>query len=183
MRSHAGASSARSSPLRSSRLSPGPARAQVQDTLPVKVSTLNHVSFGCADLPATAAWYEKVLGLPRHASQDYAGGQTVLRVGIDPPAYMALSQRGPESLNVPPTRRPHFCWGVPDFDLHRILAALAEMRAPARSVLREGTTINGVNFDAPPSTTPVRVPTGADDRHGGRVCDRRPAGTLGRPSS
>ena len=126
----------------------GPARAQVRDPLPVKVSTLNHVSFGCADLPATVAWYEKVLGVPRHAFQDYAGGQTVLRVGIEPPAYMALSQRDSESLS-PPTRRPHFCWGVPDFDVHRILAALAEMRAPARSVLREGTTINGVNFDGP----------------------------------
>ncbi len=126
----------------------GPARAQIRDPLPVKVSTLNHVSFGCADLPSTVAWYEKVLGVPRHAFQDYAGGQTVLRVGIDPPAYLALSQRDSESLS-PPTRRPHFCWGVPDFDVHRILAALAEMRAPARSVLREGTTINGVNFDGP----------------------------------
>ena len=62
----------------------GPARAQIRDPLPVKVSTLNHVSFGCADLPSTVAWYEKVLGVPRHAFQDYAGGQTVLRVGIDP---------------------------------------------------------------------------------------------------
>ena len=61
---------------------------------------------------------------------------------------MALSQRDSESLS-PPTRGPHFCWGVPDFDVHRIFAALAEMRAPARSVLREGTTINGVNFDGP----------------------------------
>ena len=62
---------------------------------------------------------------------------------------MALSQRDPESLSGPPTRRPHFCWGIPDFNVHRILAAFAEMRAPARSVLREGTTINGVNFDGP----------------------------------
>ncbi len=87
----------------------GPAQAQVRDPLRVHLSTLNHVSFGCADLPATVAWHEKVLGLPRHAFQDYAGGQTVLRVGNDPPAYMALSQQDPENVNVPPTRRPHFC--------------------------------------------------------------------------
>ncbi|MEE2637211.1 MAG: VOC family protein [Acidobacteriota bacterium] len=124
----------------------------VRSLLPVRVLTLNHVSFGCVDLARTVAWYERVLGIPRHAFQDYAGGglgQTVLRVGSDPPAYMALSQRNAESLHAPPTRRPHFCWGIEDFNVHRILGALAEMRAPARSVLREGTTINGVNFDGP----------------------------------
>ncbi len=123
-----------------------------QSNLPVRVLTLNHVSFGCADLPSTVAWFERVLGIPRHAFQDYGGGglgQTVLRAGVDPPAYMALSQRSPESLNAPRTRRPHFCWGIEDFNVHRILGALAEMRAPAQSVLREGTTINGVNFDGP----------------------------------
>ena len=120
-----------------------------QSVLPIRVLTLNHVSFGCTDLEETVAWYEKVFGMPRHAFQDYAGGQTVLRVSVDPPAYMALSQRSPQNLEATPTRRPHFCWGIDNFDVHQILAALAEMQAPARSVLREGTTINGVNFDGP----------------------------------
>ena len=88
-------------------------------------------------------------GIPRHAFQDYGGGQTVLRVSRDPPAYMALSQRSPESLQVVTARRPHFCWGIEDFNVHRIFEGLAEMPALARSVLREGTTINGVNFDGP----------------------------------
>ncbi len=131
-------------------LAGSPARpAAVQSALPIRVSTLNHVSFGCADLPGTVAWYERVLGVPRHAFQDYGGGQTVLRLASDPPAYMALSQRSPESLAAPPARRPHFCWGIEDFNVHRIFEALAEMPALARSVLREGTTINGVNFDGP----------------------------------
>ena len=121
----------------------------VQSALPIRVSTLNHVSFGCADLQGTVAWYERVLAIPRHAFQDYGGGQTVLRLANDPPAYMALSQRSPESLQATPTRRPHFCWGIEGFDVHRIFEALAEMPALARSVLREGTTINGVNFDGP----------------------------------
>jgi len=124
-------------------------RAQTQTRLPVRVATLNHVSFSCRDLPQTVAWFERVLGIPRHAFQDYGGGQTVLRAGIDPPAYIALSQRPAASLNGPPTRRPHFCWGIEDFDVQRIFAALGEMRIPAQSVLREGTTINGVNFDGP----------------------------------
>jgi len=130
----------------------GASLAPVQSTLPVRVLTLNHVSFSCDDLPRTVAWFERVLGIPRHAFQDYLGGgqgQTVLRASIDPPAYMALSQRPAQSIGAPRTGRPHFCWGIADFDVHRILGALAEMKAPAESVLREGTTINGVNFDGP----------------------------------
>ena len=76
-----------------------------QSQLPVRVSTLNHVSFGCADLARTVAWYERVLAIPRYAFQDYGGGgggQTVLRVGSDSLAYMALSQRDPESFSTPP---------------------------------------------------------------------------------
>ena len=128
---------------------PPPGVVTAESALPIRVSTLNHVSFGCADLRSTVAWYEKVLAIPRHAFQDYGGGQTVLRVAKDPPAYMALSQRSPESLQAPPARRPHFCWGIEDFNVHRIFEGLAEMPALARSVLREGTTINGVNFDGP----------------------------------
>ena len=94
--------------------------ARAESALPIRVSTLNHVSFGCADLRSTVAWYERVLAIPRHAFQDYGGGQTVLRVAQDPPAYMALSQRSPESLQAPPTRRPHFCWGIEGFNVHRV---------------------------------------------------------------
>lgn len=128
---------------------PAAGAVTAESSLPIRVSTLNHVSFGCADLRSTVEWYERVLAIPRHAFQDYGGGQTVLRVSEDPPAYMALSQRSPESLQVVTARRPHFCWGIEDFNVHRIFEGLAEMPALARSVLREGTTINGVNFDGP----------------------------------
>ena len=62
---------------------------------------------------------------------------------------MALSQMSSDSIGRPRTRFPHFCWGVEEFDVHQILRALAAMETPARSVLREGQTINGVNFDDP----------------------------------
>src|SRR5712692_1495658 len=84
--------------------------------LPIRVSTLNHVSFGCADLRSTVQWYGRVFGLAVHAFQDYAGGQTVVRIG-DGPAYMALSQRNPQSIGQPPSRLPHFCLGVEDFNV------------------------------------------------------------------
>jgi catechol 2,3-dioxygenase-like lactoylglutathione lyase family enzyme len=147
-----------------------------QAVLPVRVLTINHVSFSCDDLTRTVEWYERVLGIPRHAFQDYLGGglgQTVLRGSVDPPAYMALSQRSPQQIGVPRTGRPHFCWGIADFDVHRILAALAEVRAPGESVLREGTTINGVNFvgpdDAPLQFNPVIACGGIGFL--GEICD------------
>lgn len=116
--------------------------------LPIRVLTLNHVSFGCLDLKATVAWFGRIFGMPVHAFQDYGSGQTVVRVG-DGPSYMALSRRSKNSIGQPPNRRPHFCWGAEDFNVDRILRGLSEMEAPAQAVLREGKTINGVNFDTP----------------------------------
>ena len=160
-----------------------PAQAGRQETvLPIRVLTLNHVSFGCVDLKATVAWFGRVFDLPVHAFQDYSGGQTVVRVG-DGPAYMALSQRNKNSIGQPPTRRPHFCWGVQDFNVDRILRALSEMAAPAQAVLREGKTINGVNFDDPDNFPLQFNPVNACGGGGflGDVCDAsaqaaRPAG-------
>jgi len=152
--------------------------------LPFRVLTLNHVSFGCADLKATVAWFGRVFGLPVHAFQDYSGGQTVVRVGEGAaPSYMALSQRNKNSIGQPPNRRPHFCWGIEDFNVHRILRGLAEMEAPAQSVLREGKTINGVNFDTPDGFPLQFNPVNACGGGGflGEICDAnakadRPAG-------
>jgi catechol 2,3-dioxygenase-like lactoylglutathione lyase family enzyme len=150
--------------------------------LPVRVTTLNHVSFGCADLRSTVQWYGRVFGMAVHAFQDYGGGQTVVRIG-DGPAYMALSQRSARSGAQAPSRLPHFCWGVRDFDVDRILRALSEMQAPAQAVLREGKTINGVNFDDPDGFPLQFNPDNACGGGGflGDVCDRsaraeRPAG-------
>src|SRR5437667_11755261 len=157
---------------------PGAAMARLQSKrqdsqLPVRVSTLNHVSFGCADLRSTVQWYGRVFGMPVHAFQDYGGGQTVVRIG-DGPAYMALSQRNLNSIGQPASRRPHFCWGVEDFNVDRILRALSEMQAPAQAVLREGKTINGVNFDDPDGFPLQFNPVNACGGGGflGDVCDR-----------
>lgn len=159
-----------------------PQSNQQNSRLPVRVSTLNHVSFGCADLRSTVQWYGRVFGMAVHAFQDYGGGQTVLRIG-DGPAYMALSQRNTRTSGQPPTRLPHFCWGVRDFDVDRILRALSEMQAPAQAVLREGKTINGVNFDDPDGFPLQFNPDNACGGGGflGDVCDRsaqadRPSG-------
>ena len=157
---------------------------RAESVLPFRVLTLNHVSFGCADLKATVGWFGRVFGLPVHAFQDYSGGQTVVRVGEGAaPSYMALSQRNKNSIGQPSNRRPHFCWGIEDFNVHRILRGLAEMEAPAQSVLREGKTINGVNFDTPDGFPLQFNPVNACGGGGflGEICDAnakadRPAG-------
>ena len=155
-----------------------------ESVLPIRVLTLNHVSFGCDDLKATVAWFGRVFGLPVHAFQDYSGGQTVVRVGDGPqPTYMGLSQRSKNSIGQPPNRRPHFCWGAEDFNVDRILRGLSEMEAPAQAVLHEGKTINGVNFDTPDGFPLQFNPVNACGGGGflGDVCDagakvERPAG-------
>jgi catechol 2,3-dioxygenase-like lactoylglutathione lyase family enzyme len=152
--------------------------------LPIRVSTLNHVSFGCDDLKRSVQWYGRVFGMAVHAFQDYGGGQTVLKIG-DGPAYMALSQRNTNSIGQQPTRLPHFCWGVEDFNVDRILRALSEMQAPAQAVLREGKTINGVNFDDPDGFPLQFNPVNACGGGGflGDVCDKsaQPARQPGDP--
>jgi len=110
--------------------------------------------------------------MPVHAFQDYGGGQTVVRVG-NGPAYVALSQRNAKTIGQPPSRLPHFCWGVEDFNIDRIMKALSEMQAPAQAVLREGRTINGVNFDDPDGFPLQFNPVNACGGGGflGDVCD------------
>jgi hypothetical protein len=68
---------------------------------------------------------------------------------------------------------PHFCWGIRDFNVDRILRALSEMQAPAQAVLREGKTINGVNFDDPDGVPLQFNPVTACGGGGflGDVCD------------
>ena len=57
---------------------------QRQDSLlPIRVSTLNHVSFGCADLKSTVEWYGRVFGMAVHAFQDYAGVRRSSESGTD----------------------------------------------------------------------------------------------------
>src|SRR5437773_1020569 len=106
----------------------GPQSKSKESQLPVHVSTLNHVSFGCADLKSTVRWYGRVLGMAVHAFQDYGGGQTVLRVG-NGPAYVALSQLDAKRIGQRPSRLPHFCWGVEDFNVDGILRALSDRKS------------------------------------------------------
>lgn len=120
------------------------------------VTSLNHASFPCSDLQATIDWCGRVFGMPVYAFQDYknsmfgGNGQSVLRLGRGSAlAYVALAQMTPEELKAQASKRPHFCFGMRDFSVDKIFAALSKMPAKAESFLREGKTINGVNFTDP----------------------------------
>jgi catechol 2,3-dioxygenase-like lactoylglutathione lyase family enzyme len=133
----------------SSFLSPIAAIAQpsLKDSMPVKVTSLNHASFSVADLKAGIQWYGRVFGMPLYGFQDYGAGQNILRVGTkNEPAYIALNQADQRTVAQAKPSRPHFCYGVRDFDVDRIQRALSEMPAFAQSTLREGKTVNGINF-------------------------------------
>src|SRR2546428_5583305 len=62
----------------------GPQSKSKESQLPVHVSTLNHVSFGCADLKSTVRWYGRVLGMAVQRVPGYGGGQTRFRIGDGP---------------------------------------------------------------------------------------------------
>src|SRR2546426_8298975 len=81
---------------------PAPAGSQSkskESQLPVHVSTLNHVSFGCADLKSTVRWYGRVLGMAVHAFPAYGGGPNGLIAG-DGPAHGRTLQ--PDATRVGP---------------------------------------------------------------------------------
>ena len=123
----------------------GIAQPTVQDSLPIQIRTLNHASFPCPNAKATIEWYGRVLGMPLYAFQDYGSGQHILKLGDEHfPAYIAISDQDPKTAGRPVL--PHFCFGIENYSVDRIMRALSQMPAFAQSVLREGTTINGVNF-------------------------------------
>jgi catechol 2,3-dioxygenase-like lactoylglutathione lyase family enzyme len=117
-------------------------RHQDRSVLPIQVTTLNHMTFPCADLPSSVAWYQKVFGMPIQFFQHFqgrAGDLPILQIGKGP-EYIALSQSKPFGV-APAPRLPHFCWGMKDFTVDRVLRACSEMRVPlARAILREAQT-------------------------------------------
>ena len=123
--------------------------------LPVRVSTLNHMTFSCPDLGATTRWYQRVLGMPIMYNQHFlgrVGNLPILRIGDGRPEYVALSTGGgnTSALTPPFTNvRPHFFWGVKDFDANRLLRALSEMKIPDwRARFREANVLE-LNFSDP----------------------------------
>jgi catechol 2,3-dioxygenase-like lactoylglutathione lyase family enzyme len=129
-------------------------KSAARSLLPVPVSTLNHMTFSCPDLGATTRWYQRVLGMPIMYNQHFlgrAGDLPILRIGDGRPEYVALSTGGGSAPLKPPFARvrPHFCWGVKNFDADRLLMALSENNVPDfRARFREANVLE-LNFSDP----------------------------------
>ena len=171
------------SALSAMALAPPRVMGQSRDSvLPVPVRTLNHVSLSSSNVQYSVLWYQRVFGMSMVYHQDVPGtaGVYILKIGAGP-SYIALSRKGPESVATSEPSRPHFAWGVKNFDVDRCMRALTEHHVwPARVAIREGTV--ELNFEDPdgfplqftdesscggggylgdlcdPSTTPLRVP-------------------------
>ena len=94
----------------------------------LKAQTLNHVSLIVSDLERSVAFYQRLFGLPVKSRQ--TGGVNLgvgdAFVGI----YQAQSDGEPH-IN-------HFCFGLPNFDPERTVAALGAAGVPGESRVRDG---------------------------------------------
>jgi len=93
-------------------------RVFAQAGAPFKVRALNHMTLSVADPKRTIDFYQGLFGMPIAARQ---GATTVLRIGTGPQflAVGALPQGGTPNIS-------HYCVTVENFNVDRILKALAD---------------------------------------------------------
>ena len=85
-------------------------------TSPIRVRTLSHFGLAVSDPKRSVDFYRNLFGLPIQAR---AGTNTILRIGIGP-QFISI---GPAENAAPSIN--HFCLGVDNFNVDRIMAALA----------------------------------------------------------
>jgi catechol 2,3-dioxygenase-like lactoylglutathione lyase family enzyme len=115
---------------------------------PIKVRALNHMTLSVSDPKRSVDFYQGLFGMPIAARQ---GPTTILRIGSGP-QFLAVGAAAP---NTTPAIN-HFCLTVEDFDVDRIIKALADfgvtksdangpmkvrvrMRGPENGGAKEGT--------------------------------------------
>jgi glutathione S-transferase fosA2 len=104
-----------------------PCAAQAQrDAL--KAQTLNHVSLIVSDLDRSVDFYQRLFGLPVKSRQT---GGVNLAVGDSFVGVYQGRPGGEAEIN-------HFCFGLPNFDPDRTVAALAAAGVPGESRVRDG---------------------------------------------
>ena len=83
---------------------------------PIHVRTLSHFGLAVSDTKQSVDFYRNLLGMPIQAR---AGENTILRVGAGP-QFISIGPAGNAAPNI-----NHFCLGVENFNVDRLLAALA----------------------------------------------------------
>src|SRR5262249_24523562 len=84
----------------------------------IKVRALNHMTLSVSDPKRSVEFYQGLFGMPVAARQ---GPTTILRIGAGP-QFLAVGAAAP---NTTPAIN-HFCLTVEDFNVDRIIRALAE---------------------------------------------------------
>jgi catechol 2,3-dioxygenase-like lactoylglutathione lyase family enzyme len=82
----------------------------------IRVRTLSHFGLAVSDPKRSVDFYRNLFGLPIQAR---AGANTILRIGVGP-QFISI---GPAENTAPSIN--HFCLGVDNFNVDRIMAALA----------------------------------------------------------
>lgn len=105
-------------------------RAEAQSArAPMKVSGINHVSIFVPDMQRSVAFYQRLFDMPVQSVQQNG---TNLSAG-DGNQFLGIYQ----VPSVPP-RIDHVCFVVDDFDVDRVMNALAENGVEGRVRMREG---------------------------------------------
>jgi catechol 2,3-dioxygenase-like lactoylglutathione lyase family enzyme len=84
---------------------------------PIRVRGLNHFGIAVSDTRRSVEFYQGLFGMPVQAR---SGTTTILRVGAGP-QFLSIA---PVAGNASP-RITHYCLGVEDFDVERVVATLA----------------------------------------------------------
>lgn len=119
-----------------------------ENTPPIPVRAINHMTIAVSDPAASLAWYQGLFGMPIAARQ---GGTLVLRVG-DGPQFIAIG--GSPSDN---PRITHYCLAVDDFDdasIVQILAANGVAATGQSGALQSRVRMRGAEAGGAPAGTP-----------------------------
>ena len=119
-----------------------------QNSPPMAVSAINHMTLAVSDPAASLVWYQGLFGLPIVARQ---GGTVVLQVG-DGPQFIALGGNASDNPRI-----THYCLAVDNFDHTEAVQILAESdveAANASAAMQSRVRMRGEEFGGAVNGTP-----------------------------
>src|ERR1051325_1943269 len=104
------------------------ARGFAQAPSPIAVTGINHVTLAVSDLKRSTDFYQGLFGMPI-VSRAATGANPGVNLGIGAgPQFLGLSSAGAAAPNI-----NHICFGVENFSVDRVTAALAARGLTATS--------------------------------------------------
>jgi|TARA_B110000196_G_scaffold313799_1_gene320995 catechol 2,3-dioxygenase-like lactoylglutathione lyase family enzyme len=119
-----------------------------QNSAPMAVSAINHMTLAVSDPAASLAWYQGLFGLPIVARQ---GGTIVLQVG-DGPQFIAIGGNASDNPRI-----THYCLAVDNFDYSEVVKILADNgveAANASAAMQSRVRMRGEEFGGAVNGTP-----------------------------